>query len=193
MSVPFVRAPGYGRPVEEDVELIGGVEKREIRIVEYDPAWPEHFRAEHERIATALGTTARRIEHVGSTAVPGLAAKPVVDIGVSVPDVAAESTYLGPLQQVGYQLRVREPGHRMLRTSARDVHVHVYDVGSDRERQHLLFRDWLRRDESDRSRYARLKCELAGREWADMNAYAAAKGPLIGEILARAEAWGTFP
>ncbi|NHD16449.1 MULTISPECIES: GrpB family protein [unclassified Actinopolyspora] len=177
----------------EDVELIGGVEQRDIRIVEYDPAWPERFRAEHERIATALGTTARRIEHVGSTAVPGLAAKPVVDIGVSVPDVTAEATYLGPLQRAGYRLRVREPGHRMLRTPARDVHVHVYDVGSDWERQHLLFRDWLRRDESDRARYARLKCELAGREWTDMNAYAAAKGPLIGEILARAEARGVLP
>nr|WP_218862717.1 GrpB family protein [Actinopolyspora biskrensis] len=169
--------------------MIGGVEKRDIRVVEYDPAWPERFRAERERIAAALGTTARRIEHIGSTAVPGLAAKPVVDIGVSVPDVSAEETCLGPLREAGYQLRVREPGHRMLRTPARDVHVHVCDVGSAWERAHLLFRDRLRGDESDRARYAQLKRELAGREWADMNAYADAKGPLIDEILARAEAW----
>lgn len=175
--------------MDEDVELIGGVEKRDIRVVEYDPAWPERFRAEHERIAAALGGTARRVEHIGSTAVPGLAAKSVVDICVSVPDVSAESSWLAPLQRAGYQLRVREPGHRMLRTPARDVHVHVCDVGSAWERDHLLFRDRLRDDESDRTRYAQLKWELAGRGYDDMNAYADAKGPLIGEILARAEAW----
>jgi GrpB-like predicted nucleotidyltransferase (UPF0157 family) len=173
----------------EDSELIGGPEKREIRIVTHDPTWPDRFAAERTRIVAALGTTARRVDHIGSTAVPGLAAKPIIDIDLSVPDPDDEPSYLPALERAGYRLRVRQPGHRMVRTEARDVHVHVCAEGSEWERRHLLFRDWLRRDAADRASYAALKRELAAREWPDMNAYADAKGALITEITARAEEW----
>jgi GrpB-like predicted nucleotidyltransferase (UPF0157 family) len=170
-------------------ELVGGVEKRDIRIVDYDPAWPRRFARERERIAGALGPVARRIDHIGSTAVPGLAAKAIVDIQVSVPDVEDEPSFLAALLAAGYRHRVREPGHQMVRTPERDVHVHICTSGGEWERRHLLLRDWLRRDPADREAYQRRKRELARQDWADMNDYAAAKGPLIAELTRRAEAW----
>ncbi|MFD6135788.1 GrpB family protein [Isoptericola sp. NPDC056618] len=173
----------------DGVELVGGIEKREIVLVEPDPAWPARFARERERIVAALGPTAVRVDHVGSTSVPGLAAKPIVDIDVSVPDVEDEDAYLPALLVAGYELRVREPGHRLVRTPERDVHVHVCAAGGDWERSHLLFRDRLRHDADDRAAYAALKRELAARDWPSMNHYADAKGGLIAEITARAEAW----
>jgi GrpB-like predicted nucleotidyltransferase (UPF0157 family) len=175
--------------VPDESELIGGIEKRDIVIVPYSLQWPARFEHERQRIEDALGAVACRVDHVGSTSVPGLPAKPIVDIDLSVPDVEAESAYLPPLENAGYRLRVRQRGHRMVRTPALDVHVHVCTVGSEWERQHLLFRDWLRNDECDREVYAALKHDLAKREWADMNAYSEAKGSLISEITRRAEAW----
>ncbi len=108
------------------MELLGGVEKREIRIVAYDEGWPARFGEERARIVAALGRRARRIEHIGSTAVPGLPAKPIIDIDLSVEDPDDESAYLGALEAAGYHLRGREPGHRMVRSAALDVHVHVW-------------------------------------------------------------------
>ena len=187
-----MHGPGLGTKlgaVDDDFELIGGREWREIRVIAHDPAWPERFARERRRIAAALGCVARRIDHVGSTAVPGLVAKPIIDIDLSVPDVEQEVDYLPRLLAAGYRLRVRQSGHRMVRTEARDVHVHICNTGSDWERKHLLFRDWLRRDTGDREAYGHLKLQLAQRDWADMNEYADAKGPLIAEITKRAETW----
>ena len=169
--------------------LIGGREKRKITIAEYDPSWPDRFRSERARISKALGDNAIRVEHVGSTAVPGLAAKPIVDIQVSVADVEEESSYLPQLEAAGYHLRVRQPDHRMLRTAELDVHVHICSAGSRWERDHLLFGDWLEVDPADRLAYERLKRELATRDWFDLNQYAEAKGDLIDEILGRAREW----
>ena len=112
--------------------LIGGVEKREIRIVDYDPDWPRKFETHARIVAGALGAAALRIEHVGSTSVPGLAAKPIIDILVVVSDSSDESAYLPQLEAAGYVLRVREPEwneHRMFRTPERDVHIHIYSAG----------------------------------------------------------------
>ena len=176
--------------------LIGGAERREIKLVDYDPAWPKKFEAHAERIADALGAAALRIEHVGSTSVPGLAAKPVIDILVVVPDSADESAYLPQLQAAGYVLRVREPDwneHRMLRTPERDVHVHVYSAGCREILRLLTFRDRLRRNADDRSLYERTKRELAAREWPDMNAYADAKTEVIESILAASRPAGENP
>ena len=175
--------------VAEHVELIGGQEQRDIRILAYNPAWPALFTRERRRIIAALGPLARRVDHVGSTAVPGLAAKPIIDIDLSVPDADDENAYLGPLTAAGYHLRVRQPGHRMVRTQDLGVQVHVCTVGSEWERRHLLFRDWLRHNDCDRELYGQLKLRLARQDWPDMNAYADAKGPLIAEITERAEAW----
>jgi GrpB-like predicted nucleotidyltransferase (UPF0157 family) len=165
-----------------DRVLVGGREEREVRIEPSTEEWPRRFAVERERIDTALGSTARRIEHIGSTAVPGLAAKPIVDILVSVDDPDDESTYVGALEHAGYQLRVRESRHRMFRTPERDVHVHVWAPGSAEERDHLLFRDWLRSHPDSRVEYERTKRSLAG-SWRDMNHYARAKAPVIERIL----------
>ena len=165
--------------------LIGGRERREIVIAEHDPAWAARFECERRRIAAALGPRAHAVEHVGSTAVPGLAAKPIVDVLVTVDDAEDESL-VAALEGAGYELRVREPGHRMVRTATLDVHVHVWSAEDPEVSRVIRFRDRLRTDAADREAYERLKRDLAAREWEDMNAYAEAKGPLIEEILARA-------
>lgn len=177
------------RGVPEQVEgvLIGGREERLIEIVDYRSEWVGRFRVEERRIAAALGRTASRIEHVGSTSVPELAAKPIVDIMVTVDDPDDEGRYLAHLEALGYQLRVREPGHRMFRTPERDVHVHVWAAGGDDEDRHLVFRDWLRTDRADRDLYERTKRDLA-RRYRDMNDYAEAKTGVIEAILGRARA-----
>lgn len=181
-------APGLPRSGPAvGVELFGGVEKRAILIVPYDPTWPTRFAHERDTILHALGQRALRVDHIGSTSVPGLPAKPIIDIDLSVADVDDELDYLPALLDVGYHLRVREPEHRMVRTPGRDAHVHICTSGSDWERRHLVFRDWLREHAVDRDRYAALKHQLAAQDWPDMNAYADAKGPLIKEITRRAE------
>lgn len=171
------------------VELIGGVEEREIKVVPPDPTWPDRFAVERTKIVAALGAKAIRVDHIGSTSIPGLAAKPIIDIDLSIKDADHEEDYLPALVAAGYQLRVREPGHRMLRTPNFGLHVHCCTIGSDWERRHLLFRDWLRNDQTDRAVYGELKKELARRDWSDMNSYAEAKSSLIREITARAEKW----
>ena len=172
-----------------DAVLVGGRERRAIVLAAPDPTWPAIFERHREVIERALGAGARRIDHVGSTSVPGLAAKPIVDIQVTVDDPDDEPAFGPALEEAGYAVRVREPRHRMFRTPARDVHVHVWAAGSDDERRHVLFRDWLRVDDADRTRYEDTKRRLAGRRWRDMNYYAEAKAPVIAEIMERAESW----
>lgn len=168
-----------------DEVLIGGREPAEIVISDYDPSWPARFASERERLASALGGTAAMIEHIGSTAVPGLAAKPVIDILVTVNAVEPDDRYRSNVEAGGYVLRVSEPDHRMFRTPARDVHVHVWPTSHEAVEQYLLLRDWLRYDEADRLLYEQRKLELAG-PWADMNHYAEAKSDVIAPILERA-------
>ena len=168
------------------VEIVGGIEKRELIIAGYDSNWPTIYRRHEARIRAALDARALQIEHIGSTAVPGLAAKPIIDILVTVGDITPEGGYLAPLLAAGYQLRVREPGHRMVRTPELDVHVHILQVGDDAADDYLLLRDHLRQDAADRELYERTKRSLAAREWAHMNAYADAKTDVITEIKNRA-------
>jgi GrpB-like predicted nucleotidyltransferase (UPF0157 family) len=168
-----------------DRVLVGGREGRPIVLVKYDPAWPLRFERERDRIRQAAGAVARRIEHVGSTAVPGLAAKPIIDILVTVPDPEDETAFLGELKRAGYELRVREPGHRMLRTPERDVHIHIWSETDPEVARYLRFRDRLRKYPEERQAYEQLKRELATREWSDMNHYAEAKSPFIESILAQ--------
>lgn len=169
-----------------DLELVGGVEKRELHLVEPDPAWPGWF-AEHEaRIHDALGATALRVEHIGSTSVPDLAAKPILDVLVTVPDITADEDYVDALVAAGYVLRVREPGHRLVRTPERDVHVHILEDGDPAADDYLVLRDHLRVDADDRRLYEDTKRDLVARDWTDMNAYADAKTEVITAIKARA-------
>jgi GrpB-like predicted nucleotidyltransferase (UPF0157 family) len=176
-----------------EIGLLGGVEKREIKIVDYDTDWPKKFETHAHVIAGALGVSALRIEHIGSTSVPGLAAKPIIDILVVVPDSADEFAYLPRLEAAGYTLRVREPDwneHRMFRTHEKDVHVHIYSAGCPEIERNLAFRDRLRRNVGDRCRYEQTKRELAAKEWSDMNAYAEAKTEVIESIIATERAAG---
>ncbi|WP_019145570.1 GrpB family protein [Aeromicrobium massiliense] len=179
---------GPRRPDVTALELVGGVEKRTLLLADPDPRWTDVYAVHAQRIRTALGAVAVQVEHIGSTAVPGLAAKSIVDVLVTVDDVTAEEDYLDPLLDAGYELRVREPGHRLVRTPARDVHVHVLAVGDPAADDYLLLRDQLRADAGDRDLYERTKRALLEREWADMNAYAEAKTEVVETIKARARA-----
>jgi GrpB-like predicted nucleotidyltransferase (UPF0157 family) len=166
--------------------LIGGIEKRDIVICDYDSRWPNVFKAHAAAIGTALGEAALAIEHVGSTSVPGLAAKPIVDILLVLADSANEGSYRAKMEAAGYVLRVREPEfheHRMFRTPTLDVHVHVFSNGSPEIDRLLTFRDRLGASNHDRRLYEDTKRRLAAREWPDMNAYAAAKSEVIESIL----------
>ena len=129
------------------------------------------------------------MEHIGSTSVPGLAAKPIVDVLLTVRDVEDDVAFVPLLEREGFVLRVREPEHRMLRTPARDVHVHVYEPGHAAVSAYLDLRDWLRVDADDRALYERTKRRLATRTWTDMNEYADAKTDVVLSILGRARAW----
>ena len=171
-------------------EIFGGVEKRRIEIVEYDPQWPAMFQQHTERIAHALGSAALQIEHVGSTSVPGLGAKPIIDILLVVKDSSDEASYLPYLESAGYALRVREPDwheHRMLRTPEKDVHLHVFSAGSSEIDQDLIFRNHLRENRDDLELYEETKRRLASEDWQSMQDYADAKTEVIQQIMARAQ------
>jgi GrpB-like predicted nucleotidyltransferase (UPF0157 family) len=162
-----------------------------VVLVDYDPQWPELFEREAHNIHAALAGQALRIEHVGSTAVPELPAKPIIDILLVVADSADEGTYVSDLKAAGYVLRIREPGwheHRMFKGREPDVNLHVFSSGCSEIERMVLFRDWLRRNAFDRDLYARIKRELAQREWKFRQNYADAKTPVVEDIMARAKA-----
>ncbi len=161
-----------------------------VVLVDYDPEWPRLFDREARRIRGALGERALLVEHTGSTSVPGLAAKPVIDIVLVVADSGEEEAYVPPLEAAGYVLRVREPDqdeHRMFKgRPGTRVHVHVFSRGCAEVDRMVAFRDWLRRNEADRELYARTKRDLAAKKWTFVQNYADAKTAVVEEILARA-------
>lgn len=162
-----------------------------VEIADYDARWPELYAREAARIRTALGDRALGIEHAGSTSVPGLAAKPVIDIVLSVASSADESSYLPPLEAAGYTLDIREPEwheHRLLKGSVSGlaVNLHVFSRGCPEIARMLRFRDWLRADAGDRELYERTKRELARERWRRVQDYADAKTQVVDEIMARA-------
>jgi GrpB-like predicted nucleotidyltransferase (UPF0157 family) len=128
---------------------------------------------------------------VGSTSVPGLAAKPIIDILLVVPDSADEPSYLPALKSAGYVLRVREPGwfeHRLFKGPDTDINLHVFSAGAAEIDRVLRFRDWLRVTPTDRDLYLQAKRELAQRTWRHVQHYADAKTAVIQEIMDRANA-----
>jgi GrpB-like predicted nucleotidyltransferase (UPF0157 family) len=161
-----------------------------IPIDEYNPQWPEYYRREEVQIRQALGDRALQIEHAGSTAVPGLPAKPVIDIVLAVADSADEGSFVKPLELAGYWLCIREPHwheHRMFRkTTDPAVNLHVFSEGCVEMKRMLRFRDWLRTNAGDRDLYLHTKRDLAGRQWDSVDQYAEAKGPVVREIMRRA-------
>jgi GrpB-like predicted nucleotidyltransferase (UPF0157 family) len=160
-----------------------------IVLAEYDPQWPAMFARESERILAALGAAALRLEHVGSTSVPGLVAKPIIDMLLVVADSADEPSYLPALTAAGYRLRIREPEwfeHRMFKGPDADVNLHVFSAGAAEIERMLTFRDRLRHNDPDRDRYAAAKRELARRPWRHVQHYADEKSAVVEEIIARA-------
>ena len=161
-----------------------------IQIIDYDPEWPRLYKREAERVKSTLGDRVLLIEHVGSTSVPGLAAKPKIDMLLVVADSADESAYVPALEASAYVLRIREPDwyeHRMFKGPDTDINLHVFSSGCREIDRMLLFRDWLRSNESDRRLYERTKRELARNDWKYMQNYADAKTSVIQEILTRAQ------
>jgi len=183
--------------IEDEVEFRGGVllgrtRDDPVEVVDYDARWPAKFKRMRTRLANALGAAALRIEHVGSTAVPGLAAKPIIDIQISVADVEVEDAYRPAIESLGFVLRYREAGHRYFRPPAdrsRDFQIHVCTVGSRWERDHLLFRDFLRTHADEAANYESIKYDVAGHHRSDRIGYMDAKQPYIAAALTRAEAW----
>ena len=160
-----------------------------IDLAEYDPEWPLLFEREAERICAALGERALRVEHVGSTSVPGLAAKPLIDMVLVVSDSADEEAYVPPLEATGYVLRIREPDwfeHRLFKGPDTNVNVHTFSAGCEEVERMLAFRDWLRAHDDDRELYESAKRELAAREWKYVQNYADAKSAVVNEIVTRA-------
>jgi GrpB-like predicted nucleotidyltransferase (UPF0157 family) len=178
---------------EDDLRAVTIGEPRslagKIEIADYDPAWPMMFAREASRIHAALADRLLLLEHVGSTSVPGLAAKPRIDVLLVVASSADEAAYVPVLEAAGYVLRIREPHwheHRLLAGPDADVNVHVFSRGCPEIERMLRFRDWLRANELDRDLYARTKRELARRDWKYTQEYADAKTVVVEEILARA-------
>ncbi len=170
--------------VAEPVRLSGRIE-----IVDYDPSWPLEFERHREKIVRALGEQALMIEHAGSTSVPGLAAKPRIDIVLVVPDSSDESSYVPPMEAAGYELAIREPDwfeHRVFKRPDVQVNVHVFSRDCPEIDRMLLFRDWLRAHPDDRNFYAQTKRELAGRDWEFVQEYADEKTAVVEAIIARA-------
>src|SRR6516225_10963516 len=180
---------------EEDLQAtrIGKVIPHDapITLAEYDPQWPALFDREAARIRAVLGAAAVRVEHVGSTSVPGLAAKPIIDMLLAVPDSADEPAYVPALEDAGYVLSIREPDwfeHRLFKGPDTAINLHVFTVGSAEIDQMLMFRDWLRADEADRDAYLRVKRDLAKRTWRHVQHYADSKTAIVQQVMARARA-----
>lgn len=160
-----------------------------INLVEYDPRWPALFEREAERIRSALGDKALRVEHVGSTSVPGLCAKPIIDILLVVRDSSDEPSYVPALEAAGYTLRIREPEwfeHRLFKGPDTDINLHVFSEGASEIERMLRFRDRLRTCAEEREKYAQAKRRLAQRKWRYVQDYAEAKTAIVREIMDKA-------
>ena len=157
----------------------------------YSPQWPTTFVHEAQRIESALAGREVAVHHTGSTSVPGLRAKPIIDITLTVPDSTDEQAYLPELVEAGYEFVLREPEwfeHRLFKRLVPNVNLHVFTVGSPEVDRMLLFRDHLRVDAPDRQLYESTKAALAGRDWSTVQQYADAKSDVVAAILARATA-----
>jgi GrpB-like predicted nucleotidyltransferase (UPF0157 family) len=160
-----------------------------IHLAPSDPEWPQQYAEVAARIRRALGPVAVVVEHVGSTSVPGLAAKPVLDVLLLVPDPSDEAAYVPQLEAAGFLLHFREPDwhqHRFLKAYDPVVQVHAFAEGSEEAERMLLLRDRLRCDDGDRALYEQTKRRLAERNWERVQDYADAKSEVVEAIIARA-------
>ena len=189
LTLPPQRAPTTDEELRASHVVAPTPHNGTISLAEYDPAWPALYAAEASKIRAALGERALLLEHAGSTSVPGLTAKPLIDIILVVADPADEAAYVPALEAVGYALHIREPDwyeHRVLKGAEPPVNLHVFGSGCEEVERMLLFRDWMRSHDDDRDRYARAKRDLAAREWTYVQHYADAKSEVVREIITRA-------
>lgn len=160
-----------------------------IPLWSYDPTWPAQYAGEEAKIRTALGDKALVLEHVGSTSIPGISAKPILDILLAVADSADEGAYVPALTAQGYRLHLREPDweqHRLMKGDAPNVNLHVFTVGSREIERMVGFRDRCRTHPEEHRLYEQTKRELAARTWRHVQHYANAKGEVVEAIIARA-------
>ncbi len=160
-----------------------------ITIVDYDSTWPETYGGLAAKIRHALGETICLLEHAGSTSVPGLPAKPIIDIVLAVPDSSDESAYVPALEAEGFWLRIREPEwyeHRVMKNDDPDMNLHVFTESCPEIDRMLLMRDWMRSHPDDRDLYAAEKRRLGAQRWKYVQDYADAKSTIVEEILRRA-------
>jgi GrpB-like predicted nucleotidyltransferase (UPF0157 family) len=160
-----------------------------VVVLPYDPAWPEVYDEVRARLVGALGDRILSVEHVGSTAVPGLAAKPYIDVDLIVADSADEAAWVPDCEAVGFVLRVREPHweeHRMLRLTDPLANVHVWSPGATEPARHRMFRDWLRDHPDDRDAYGALKADLGTQGLTDVMVYSNGKAELVYDLYEQA-------
>jgi GrpB-like predicted nucleotidyltransferase (UPF0157 family) len=187
-------SPDVNSPLTDDQIVAATIGERQpsnrsIYLAPYDPAWPSLFSRLAKQIHEALGDNVMLLEHVGSTSVAGLSAKPKIDIVLAVADSSDELSYVKSLEARGYTLRIREPNwyeHRLLKSPGIAGNLHVFSDGCEEIEQMLLFRDWLRDHPGDRLLYAETKRDLAARTWKYTQNYADAKSEVVQAILARA-------
>jgi GrpB-like predicted nucleotidyltransferase (UPF0157 family) len=167
----------YDLPDEAEIasaRIAGRSASAPVVVVPPDPAWPSWFADVRRRLEEALGDRALAIEHVGSTSVPGLWAKPVIDVDLTVADSADEPAWLPDLEAAGFELRIREPAweeHRCLKGHEPDANVHVFSTGAREPQRHRVFRDWLRAHDEDRAAYGEVKRQVASRGFSDAMLY----------------------
>jgi GrpB-like predicted nucleotidyltransferase (UPF0157 family) len=160
-----------------------------IHLVPYDPSWPSQFSRQEVRVRHALGDKVLMLEHVGSTSIEGLSAKPIIDMVLVVSNSADEKSYVPQLEDQGFVLHIREPNwveHRLLKAPDVKANLHVFSEGCDEVSRMLTFRDWLRSHSADKELYEKTKRELAVRTWKFSQHYADAKSDVVQEILGRA-------
>ncbi len=190
------RLPPPAKPVSDEYLASVTIGAREplndrIRLVAYDARWPSMFALAADKVRAALSEQALVIEHVGSTAVPGLSAKPSIDMVVAVEDSADEGSYVPLLEGEGFTLRAREPDwfqHRflVLESDEQMWQLHVFSAGCEEVERMVAFRDWLRAHDTDRCLYEATKMALAARVWRHVQHYAEAKSEIVRQILERA-------
>lgn len=192
----MVKLPEFSdAPTDEEIAAIEVGPPRpfdgRVRILPYDPEWPRLYEREAERLRAILGDRVLLLEHVGSTSVPGLPAKPIIDVDLRVADSADEDAYVPQLTAAGYRMVIREPEwyeHRLFKGPDTDVNLHVFGGQTDEIERHLLLRDWMRAHPEERDRYRDTKLELSRRSFRSIHEYSNAKTAVIVEILRRAGA-----
>ena len=160
-----------------------------IHLDEYNPQWSTHFEDLKVGILTALGSSVVKLEHVGSTSIIGMPAKPIIDMVLEVEDATQEELYVQPLEAIGYTLRIREPDwfeHRLLKSSRIAGNLHVFSHGCSESQRMIVFRDWLNSHPDDFQRYKKTKQALAQKIWQYTQEYADAKSEVVMAILTRA-------